>query len=314
MTNEQAFKKIEALSDNIEKVIIGKKAIIHKALACMLAKGHIILEDVPGVGKTQLALAICRSVNGRFSRIQLTPDVMPSDLAGYSVPDPETGRLVYKEGAVMCNFLLADEINRSSPKTQSGLLEAMEEHSVSVDGTTIQLPNPFMVLATQNPIETFGTYHLPEAQMDRFMMKLSLGYPTAEKELTIMNNNEKQINAGTLSPVMDIQEVVEICGMVSAVTVTDNLKRYILDIVGATRENADVLMGVSPRGSIALMNAAKGFAFVKGRTFVAPDEIKQIAADVLAHRIILSPVGKSKYKSSAAFIQSLTETINPLES
>ena len=261
-------QKVKLLTDNIEKVIVGKTDSVLKIITAMLCGGHVLIEDVPGVGKTQLVSALARSVDGKYNRIQLTPDVMPSDIVGFSMIDQKTHELEYKEGVAMCNFLLADEINRASPKSQSSLLEVMEEHQISIDGKTHELPLPFMVLATQNPVETYGTYHLPEAQMDRFLMKISMGYPSYDDELDIMSRAEKSGFA----------------------------KNY-------------VKLGVSPRGSIALLKASKAYAFVQGRGFVMPDDVKAVMPDVLAHRLMLSPKGKSAFENEREALENIALTV-----
>ncbi len=297
-------ENVKKLVESVGKVIVGKDDTIIKLIAAMLCEGHILLEDVPGVGKTQLITALSRSVGGRFNRIQLTPDVMPSDIAGFTMLDSNKGDFVYRDGAVMCNFLLADEINRASPKVQSALLEAMEERQISLDGVTHQLPKPFLVMATQNPVETYGTFHLPEAQMDRFFMKLSMGYPTEEEEIKILERTElhnpiKNIEA----PAVSVDEVIAMQDEVRRIRVTDQVKRYIVKIVGSTRDDRNTVLGISPRGSIALYKAAKAFAYIYGREYATPDDVKKIAASVLAHRIILSPQGKTAYGTSEGYVE-----------
>ena len=297
-------ENVKKLVESVGKVIVGKDDTIIKLIAAMLCEGHILFEDVPGVGKTQLITALSRSVGGRFNRIQLTPDVMPSDIAGFTMLDSNKGDFVYRDGAVMCNFLLADEINRASPKVQSALLEAMEERQISLDGVTHQLPKPFLVMATQNPVETYGTFHLPEAQMDRFFMKLSMGYPTEEEEIKILERTElhnpiKNIEA----PAVSVDEVIAMQDEVRRIRVTDQVKRYIVKIVGSTRDDRNTVLGISPRGSIALYKAAKAFAYIYGREYATPDDVKKIAASVLAHRIILSPQGKTAYGTSEGYVE-----------
>ena len=279
--------RIAKLIANIEKVIVGKTVPITKIITAMLCEGHVLIEDVPGVGKTQLVSALARSVDGKFNRIQLTPDVMPSDIVGFSMVNQVTRELEYKEGAAVCNFLLADEINRASPKSQSSLLEVMEEHQISIDGQTHILPKPFMTLATQNPVETYGTYHLPEAQMDRFIMKISMGYPAFEDELQIMENGEHSSNRSKeISPVMTTADIQQLISIVKNVRVQPSVRKYILDIVTATRTSPYVRLGVSPRGSIALLRTSKAYAFINGRDYVVPDDVKRLAVPVLAHRLV----------------------------
>lgn len=302
--------KIQGLVNNIEKVIVGKTESVVKIITAMLCGGHVLIEDVPGVGKTQLVSALAKSVDGKFNRIQLTPDVMPSDIVGFSVVNQQTFELEYKDGAAMCNFLLADEINRASPKSQSSLLEIMEEHQISIDGQTHKLPEPFMVLATQNPVETYGTYHLPEAQMDRFMMKISMGYPDYTDELAIMENGSKQISASSLTPVMSLEDINELSNKALNVTAAPTIKKYILDIVTATRNSEYIKLGISPRGSIALLRAAKAYAFVMGRNYVIPDDIKDIMGSVLGHRLMLSPKGKSTFTSNDDALKAVAQTVD----
>lgn len=301
---------IEKLTANIERAIVGKREPVIKIITAMLCGGHVLIEDVPGVGKTQLISALARSVDGKFNRIQLTPDIMPSDIVGFSMINQQTRELEYKEGAAMCNFLLADEINRASPKSQSSLLEVMEEHQISIDGKTRPLPEPFMVLATQNPVETYGTYHLPEAQMDRFIMKISMGYPAYQDELHIMEMGEKGSFSKELEPVMSIDDVKILMSQVENVKVAPSVRKYILDIVTATRRSEYVKLGVSPRGSLALLKATKAFAFIQGREFVTPDDVKALMADVLAHRLMLSPKGKSVFESNEKALYNIALSVN----
>ena len=308
-------ERIARLIGNIEKVIVGKTVPITKIITAMLCEGHVLIEDVPGVGKTQLISALARSVDGKFNRIQLTPDIMPSDIVGFSMVNQVTRELEYKEGAAVCNFLLADEINRASPKSQSSLLEVMEEHQISIDGQTHILPTPFMTLATQNPVETYGTYHLPEAQMDRFIMKISMGYPAFEDELQIMENGEHSSNRSKeIAPVMTTQDISQLIAEVRNVKVQPSVRKYILDIVTATRNSQYVRLGVSPRGSIALLRTAKAYAFICGRNFVVPDDVKAVMVETLAHRMILSPKGKSVFESNEQAMEGISATVtSPVE-
>ncbi len=299
-------ENIKKLSDSIGKVIVGKDDTVIKLIAALLCEGHVLLEDVPGVGKTQLITALSRSIGGKFNRIQLTPDVMPSDIAGFTMLDARSGDFQYREGAVMCNFLLADEINRASPKVQSALLEAMEERQISLDGETHKLPQPFLVMATQNPVETYGTFHLPEAQMDRFFMKLSMGYPVAEEEMLILERTEMYNPINNITePAMTVDDIIALQGEVKNVRVDEKVKKYIVELVGSTRNDRNATLGISPRGSIALYKAAKAFAFIYERDFVTPEDVKSAAVPVLAHRIILSPQGKSEFGTGEAYIRSV---------
>lgn len=285
---------IEALIENMEKVIVGKRSVLEHILVALLSDGHVLIEDVPGVGKTQIVATLARSVNGVFNRVQFTPDLMPSDIMGFSMFNPATREFEYRKGAAMCNFLLADEINRTSPKTQSSLLEIMEENQVTVDGTTYKLPKPFMVLATQNPVECFGTYPLPEAQMDRFFLKLSIGYPGKSEEKLIIDRFGSYNPLSGLEPVTSIEDVLKLQKQVKEVRIEDSLKEYIVELIEATRKSADVVLGGSPRGSLNLYRASKAWAFIKGRDYVIPDDIQKMAVPVLAHRIIMSSGAKMK--------------------
>lgn len=291
-------QRIEQLINNIENVILGKRDVIVKIVCAMIAGGHVLIEDVPGVGKTLLAETLAKSVSGTFGRIQFTPDLMPSDVIGYTVIDQKTGETSYRAGAAMCNFLLADEINRTSPKVQSSLLEAMEELQISVDGVTHKLPVPFMTLATQNPIETYGTYHLPEAQLDRFLMRLSIGYPDRKAELQMLENMPQTL---PVNSVMSLEDVVQLRETARNVQVSEQVKAYILMIVGATRSCREIKLGASPRASIALYKAAQAMAVINDRTFATPDDVKSMAASVLSHRVILAE-GQTAFVSSEELV------------
>lgn len=299
-------EKIEKLIGNIEQVILGKRAAIEKIVCAMLAEGHVLIEDVPGVGKTLLAQTLAKSVSGSFRRIQFTPDLMPSDVIGYTAIDINSGVSEYREGAAMCNFLLADEINRTSPKVQSALLEAMEEKQISVDGVTHALPVPFMTLATQNPIETYGTYHLPEAQLDRFLMRVSIGYPDRAAELRMLDSMPQNVE---ISPVMSLEELLSLRAQAKQIAVADTIKVYILSIVNATRSNSQLVkLGASPRASIALYKAAQAMALMNDRAFVTPDDVKTVAVSVLSHRIILVE-GQQQFASAEQLIGKILEDI-----
>ena len=306
MKNALAAKLIE----NIKLVIVGKDDTIFSAAAALLAEGHVLIEDVPGVGKTQLASAMAKSVSGEFNRIQLTPDVMPSDVVGFSMINQSTGELEYRKGAAFCNFLLADEINRASPKAQSSLLEAMEERQVSIDGNTHALPKPFMVMATQNPVETYGTYHLPEAQMDRFIMKISMGYPTPEEELKVLSRTEYGNPVKAISPVITITDITDMQAEVKDVRCAESIKQYIIALCTATRNDSGIRLGVSPRGSIALYKAAKAAAYIGGRDYVLPEDVKKLAVPVLSHRIMLAPKGKADYGSAEGAVKAVLTRVN----
>lgn len=306
---EQCNEKVMLLVDNIEKIIVGKRPQIELVVAAMLAGGHVLIEDVPGVGKTQLVSALASSCKGEFGRIQMTPDIMPTDIIGFTMIDMVTHENKFKKGATFCNFLLADEINRSSPKSQSALLEVMEEKQVSLDGVTYGLPKPFMVLATQNPIETFGTYHLPEAQMDRFLIKLSLGYPSKEDEVDILARNEQNIRPQDLQQVISCEEISELSEKIKEVYCSKPIQEYIVNIVENTRKVDFIKLGVSPRGSIAMYKMAKALAFVRGRDYVVPDDIKELAPYVFSHRIMLSPKGKSVVLGNEEAIEKVVTSV-----
>lgn len=300
-------KRIKILMDNIGKVIVGKEDTIKHIIAALLSNGHVLIEDVPGVGKTRLVSALAASLNGKFNRIQLTPDIMPSDITGFSALDKVTGELKYHEGAAVCNFLLADEINRASSKSQSSLLEVMEEHQITMDGKTIILPSPFMVLATQNHIETYGTYHLPEAQMDRFLMRVSMGYPTKQEEMDILDVQSKSV--GEITAVMSLEDIVQLQKEVEAVQVTNKIKRYIVDIADYSRNSQDISLGISPRGSIALLKISKAMAFINDRNYVLPDDVKSVASIVLAHRITMSANGRAKFENEYKMIEHIMNNV-----
>ncbi|MET0275320.1 MAG: MoxR family ATPase [Acidimicrobiia bacterium] len=278
-----------ALLGNVEHAIQGKRDQIHLALVCLLAEGHLLVEDVPGVGKTSLAKAIARSIGGVWQRIQFTPDLLPSDVTGVSVWSRTTDEFEFRPGGVFANIVLADEINRASPKTQSALLEAMEERQVTVDAHTYLLPRPFMVIATQNPIELEGTYPLPEAQLDRFLMRIPMGYPDRDAELSILEaQGTHHSPADDLQPVVSVAEVAEAAAAVAEVHLAPELREYMLDLVDATRRHPDLMLGASPRGSLSLQRAARTLAASYGRAFVIPDDIKRIVPAVLEHRLLLA--------------------------
>ena len=302
-------QQIEKLVENIEKIIVGKRQSIVMVVTAMLSEGHILIEDVPGVGKTRLVSALANSVDGHFNRIQLTPDIMPSDIVGFSMIDPQTKELQYKTGAAMCNFLLADEINRASPKAQSSLLEVMEEHQISLDGKTMPLPSPFMVLATQNPVETYGTYHLPEAQMDRFLMKISMGYPSPEEELDIITRSETNQFSHKLDAVMSLDDIRNHIESVKKIYCKDSVKKYIVDLLNATRHSVNISLGASPRAGIALLRASKALAYIMGRNYVVPDDVRTVMLPVLSHRLMLSMQGKSAFKSAEDVLKAAAGTV-----
>ena len=281
------MRKTEAMINEIEKVIIGKREVIEQVLMTILAKGHVLLEDIPGVGKTTLALSFAKVMGVDYHRIQFTPDVTPSDVVGFSLYDRQSGEFQYKPGAVMCNLLLADEINRTSSKTQSALLEVMEEGKITVDGVTRTVEKPFVVIATQNPIETAGTYQLPEAQLDRFLMKINMGYPEKDDEVLVLNRFLKEDPSKELSTVATCEDIVAMKEDVKNVYVHPVLIDYIVELARMTRQQDNVSIGVSPRGTLGMLNAARAYAYVAGRDYVVPEDIKILAPVVWAHRIVL---------------------------
>ena len=278
---------LKAVGDNIEKVIVGKRDVIDLILAAIVAQGHVRLEDVPGTGKTKLAKALAKSIKGKFSRIQFTPDLLPSDVTGLNYYNQKEGEFRFKPGPVFCHVLLADEINRAAPRTQSSLLECMEEKQVTTEGETRKLESPFLVVATQNPIENAGTFPLPEAQMDRFLMRLSLGMPEREEELQILERFEKEDPLDTLGAVTTVEELRRDQEEYKKVYVHPELKEYLIDICERTRNTGEILSGVSPRGTIALYQAVRAYAYIQNRDFAVPEDIKKLAVPVLSHRLIL---------------------------
>lgn len=287
---DEYSKLLKKIVDNIGTVIIGKKSTVELVVLSMVSGGHVLIEDIPGVGKTSLVSALARCVDCSFKRIQFTPDIVPSDITGFSIFNQKSGEFEFRPGAAMSNFVLADEINRASAKAQSSLLEVMEEKQVTVDLKTYSMNEPFMVLATQNPIESLGTYPLPEAQIDRFQVKVSLGYPGVEEEMRIisMTNKEKK----ELSPVADAEDIINIKKVSESIYVDESVSKYILSIVTASRNHPDLQLGASPRGSIALYRMGQAFALYKGREYVIPDDIKYLSSYVLPHRFILSHEAK----------------------
>lgn len=279
--------KISILKDNIGKVIVGKNRVVELALCALIANGHVLLEDVPGTGKTVLAKSIAASAGIDFERIQFTPDLLPTDITGLNVVNVQNGEFTFHKGPVFTSILLADEINRATPRTQAGLLECMEERQVTVDGVTRKLPDPFFVIATQNPIETAGTFPLPEAQLDRFMMKLSMGFPSQDEEKKILERALTGDRLKALEAVVTGEDILAWRQEASSVSVHKELLAYITDIVKVTRNRSDVAAGVSPRGSIALLRCAQALAFIRGREYVVPEDIKELAVPVLAHRLVI---------------------------
>ncbi|HIK08498.1 MAG TPA: MoxR family ATPase [Trichormus sp. M33_DOE_039] len=279
-------EKIDALTQNLTRTIVGKSEAIRLVLVALLGGGHALLEDVPGVGKTLLAKSLARSLDGKFQRLQCTPDLLPTDITGTNIWNPKSGEFSYLPGPVFANVLLADEINRATPRTQSALLEVMEEHQVTVDGVSRPVPQPFFVIATQNPVEYQGTFPLPEAQMDRFMLSLSLGYPSADEELEMLHNLQQGIKVDDLQPCMSLAEIAQLREICSQVKVETSLQKYILELVRTTRQDEEITLGVSPRGTVALQKATQALAFLLGRDYAIPDDVKLLAPHVLCHRLI----------------------------
>ncbi len=276
-----------SVMDNISKAVVGKKEAIELVIVALLAEGHVLLEDVPGQGKTLLSKALAKSIDGVYKRIQFTPDLLPSDITGFNIYNQKSGAFTYQPGPVMSNILLADEINRTIPRTQSSLLESMEERQITVDGQTMELPSPFFVIATQNPIEQEGTFPLPEAQLDRFLLKINLGYPDKEEEIEIMNRFQQDDPLQHISAVISPRELVLLQQERQSIRVSEPVKEYIADITGATRNSSYLKYGASPRGALGLLRAGQALAALRGRDFVLPDDIKALAAPVICHRLIL---------------------------
>jgi MoxR-like ATPase len=309
MTNVTAYNEtISPVIENMNRVIIGKEEVIKLSLVALLAKGHVLLEDVPGVGKTMLVRTLAKSLDCDFKRIQFTPDLLPSDVTGVSIYNPKKQEFEFRGGPILGNIILADEINRTSPKTQSALLEAMEENSVSVDGRTIALNDPFFVMATQNPIEYEGTYPLPEAQLDRFLLKLKMGYPTFGEEVELLARTSSNHPIDTIQAALSREELIVIQEEAANVYLDETIQTYIVNIVNRTREHSSVYLGVSPRGSIALMKAAKAYAYIHGRDYCIPDDVKYLAPFVLAHRIIITSEGRYNGDTGESILASILKT------
>ena len=302
---------IAQLIKNVEQVVIGKNEIIEKIIIALLCKGHVLLEDVPGVGKTTLVRALAQSMDLSFSRIQFTPDLLPADLLGISVFNPKDAQFHFQKGPLHSQLVLADEINRTSPKTQSSLLEVMQEQQITVDNKTYKLEDPFMVIATQNPIEHEGTFPLPESQLDRFFMKLSMGYPDEQEELKLLELN---ISAKTLPVIVDVESIMESRKKAEAIFVSESIKRYIVRLTRATRRHELVDLGASPRATIALYNASKALAYLRGRAYVIPEDVKELFIDIVSHRIFISPQAKYQGKNEKLILKEIMDsTAVPLE-
>jgi MoxR-like ATPase len=299
----------DRIQKNIEQVIQGKSGQIRLALVCLLAEGHLLIEDVPGVGKTLLAKSIARTIGCTWRRIQFTPDLLPTDITGVNVFDQEHGDFEFRAGAVFANVVLGDEVNRASPKTQSALLEAMEERQVTVDGVTHPLPEPFIVMATQNPVEHEGTYPLPVAQLDRFLMRLSVGYPNAASEIEVLHKHGKHSALDEIDAVADARVILQMIQMAQGVHVAETLNTYIVDLVGSTRASSDLSLGASPRASLALLRASRAYAASDGRDYVIPDDVKALARAVLAHRLIPAPEADMSGRTPGDVIDDLLDSV-----
>jgi MoxR-like ATPase len=304
---EDAQKFVHILTENIERVIVGKRATIEFILVALLCEGHVLLEDVPGSGKTMLARSAAASLGISFKRIQCTPDLLPNDVTGVSIFNQKSGEFEFKPGPIFVNILLADEINRATPRTQSALLEAMQEQQVTVDGVTRDLPRPFLVLATQNPIEYEGTFPLPEAQLDRFLMRLSLGYPSRVDERQILVNLRREHPITKISKVVDGHELISLQKRIWDVNVDVTLQDYIVALAEATRTHPDLALGVSPRGSLALLKTAQALAAIRGRDYVIPDDIKTLAPLTLSHRLILKPEAELRGRTAHTILEDVLE-------
>ena len=297
------------LLQNVEKVIVGKTDAVRLTITGLLCQGHILIEDVPGTGKTMLAKSIARSIGGTFNRIQFTPDMLPSDVTGVSMFNQKTNEFEYRQGPIVAQIVLTDEINRATPKTQAALLEAMEEHQVTVDGTTHPLPEPFLVLATQNPIEYEGTFPLPEAQMDRFLLRISLGYPSKTYEVQMLTDQQLHHPIEDLEQVIDIADLLKAQDAVRSITVTDEIKRYIVDLVETTRAHGEIYLGASPRGSLALFRTSQARAAILGREYVLPDDVKALAVPALAHRLIVGSAARIREVDAVDVIEEVLEKV-----
>ena len=302
-------QKINEILQEIEKVVVGKDEIVEKILMAVLAGGHVLMEDVPGVGKTTTAMAFARVLGLDTRRVQFTSDTVPSDIIGYSVYDKESGGFVFKPGAVMTNLLLADEINRTSSKTQSALLEAMEEMRVTVDGRTYPLPRPFVVLATQNPVGSAGTQMLPSAQMDRFMIKISMGYPDFESQISILRDRHTENPLNRISPVVNLEQLQEMIREANEVEVQDSVYEYVTRLTQATREHPLIQLGVSPRGALAVCRMAKAYAYLHGRDFVIPEDVAAVFGDVCCHRLVLATKARMMEEKPENLIRSILESV-----
>jgi MoxR-like ATPase len=302
----------QQIFDNVERVIVGKRPVLELLMVALLCEGHVLVEDVPGVGKTMMARALAISLGGTFKRIQCTPDLLPNDVTGVSVFNQQTSQFEFRPGPIFANILLVDEINRATPRTQSALLEAMQEQQVSVDGVTRQLPRPFLVIATQNPIEYEGTFPLPEAQLDRFLMRLPVGYPTHGDEVTILNNLRREHPITSLEAVQDCEKLLLLQRQIWDINVDSTIQDYIVRLVAATRVHPDIVLGGSPRASLALYKTSQALAALRGRDYVLPDDVKVLVPATLAHRMIIKPEAELRGRSTCQVLDELLKSV-PLE-
>jgi len=305
----RASEVLQGLLQNVETVVVGKRAEIELTIVALAGQGHLLIEDVPGVGKTVLAKSLAWSIGCAFKRIQFTPDLLPSDVTGVSIYNQKTSQFEFRPGPVVAQVVLADEINRATPKTQAALLEAMEEHQITVDGVTHALPRPFMVLATQNPIEYEGTFPLPESQLDRFMLRVHLGYPRRDEEMDIMDRQQRQHPIETLEAVTSAEELLEVQRAVREVFVDTLIRRYIVDLANATRAHPDVYVGASPRACLALYRASQAWALLRGREYVTPDDVKVLASAAFAHRMIVQPSARVKDVSGRTIVEEIAASV-----
>lgn len=306
---QQAQDTSKAIIENVEQVIVGKREVVEDTLVCLLAGGHILLEDVPGVAKTLLAKALAASVGGQFSRVQFTPDLLPSDVTGVNIYNQKTSEFDFRKGPVFSNILLADEVNRASPRTQSALLEAMEERQVTIDGVTHHLPDPFLVIATENPLEHEGVYALPESQLDRFMMKLNIGYPTREQEKDIVQSQLREHPIEELEPVSTIREMLALQEVTSECHVDESIYDYVMDIIERTRRSDLLILGASPRGTLALIRCGQAIATLQGRDYITPDDIKRLITATLAHRLQLAPQARMGDATCIGVLEAIVDEV-----
>ena len=307
--DNQVVGQAQRIISNIRRVVVGKDQVLLWVLAAILAKGHILLEDIPGVGKTTMALAFSRTLGLSYNRVQFTPDVLPSDVTGYSVPDAATGKMVYQPGAVLTNLFLADELNRATSRTQSARLEAMEEGQVTVDGVSHPLPQPFVVIATQNPTGAAGTQLLPDSQMDRFTVRLSLGYPSARDEIAMVMNRQGRNPLEELNPLLSRENLVAMQDAVAATYMGEAVVKYLVDLIGATRKHEDILRGASPRATLSVMSMAKAVARLRGRDYVIPGDVREVFTHTVAHRLLLSPKAQGQNKTPEQVLQGILSVV-----